>query len=178
MLFAGRTFARFVMRPRAPPGAKPIHKRLRPETPPTIWRTVRRLRPRLQPTEKQIQKSSRPTTQPTAKRTQRRWRPGRRPTEKQKFAASNALRRSRKLRASPAWACQKAIREIYKEAQTLGMVVDHLYPLRGKTVSGLHVEANLRLLCPKINSAKRNKLPGSLANELWNPAGSDVHLGA
>lgn len=91
-----------------------------------------------------------------------------------KRAATEALRRARKLRAFTAGACQKAIKEIYKQAGREGLAVDHIYPLRGKTVSGLHTECNLRVIPSSTNNKKHSKLPGFLAHELWDPTGPDV----
>src|SRR5574343_262986 len=61
-----------------------------------------------------------------------------------------------KLRTPP-WANLKAIEAIYQEAATKGLTVDHVIPLRGKLVSGLHVENNLQLLTKSENSKKGNK---------------------
>lgn len=66
-------------------------------------------------------------------------------------------RRSEILRATPAWANKDAIAAIYKEAGLSGLHVDHIVPLKGKTVSGLHVEANLQLLTPAENMKKGNR---------------------
>lgn len=67
-----------------------------------------------------------------------------------------------------------AIRPLYEQARAEGKVVDHIYPIRGKAVSGLHVPANLRVIPSALNSRKSNKLPGHLAHELWDPTGPDV----
>lgn len=67
-------------------------------------------------------------------------------------------RQARKLQAMPAWADANAIREIYAKARAEGKEVDHIIPLRGKLVSGLHVPANLQLLAPEENRRKSNKL--------------------
>ena len=64
--------------------------------------------------------------------------------------------------ATPAWADMKKIKEFYVEAQTLtrstGIVheVDHIVPIQGRLVCGLHVENNLRVLTRDDNRAKLN----------------------
>src|ERR1035437_988360 len=50
-----------------------------------------------------------------------------------------------KLRAFPLWANRENIKEIYKHCPK-GFHVDHEIPLKGKNVSGLHVEFNLQYL--------------------------------
>lgn len=72
-------------------------------------------------------------------------------------------RNARKLQASPAWANQKIILEIYKQAAYLTSVsgvkhqVDHVVPLQSKKVCGLHVEHNLQILTAKENQEKSNR---------------------
>jgi hypothetical protein len=51
---------------------------------------------------------------------------------------------------------QVGIREFYKDCPT-GMVVDHIIPLQGKKVSGLHVIWNLQYLTPQQNLSKGNR---------------------
>lgn len=91
-------------------------------------------------------------------------------------AAACARRRTR-LRLMP-WCNQAEITEFYKAAKRLGgdcvIEVDHIYPLRGATVSGLHVVANLRAVPAVVNRSKGNKLPGFLSHELWDPNSFDV----
>jgi 5-methylcytosine-specific restriction endonuclease McrA len=58
---------------------------------------------------------------------------------------------------TPTWANREAIDAIYAEAQRMNMTVDHIVPLRGKTVSGLHVESNLQLLTRVENAKKGNR---------------------
>lgn len=66
---------------------------------------------------------------------------------------SQANRRARKQNATPIWADTKAISEIYKNCPK-GMEVDHIIPLGGKYVCGLHVENNLQYLSPDNNRSK------------------------
>ncbi|MFP5434219.1 MAG: HNH endonuclease signature motif containing protein [Alphaproteobacteria bacterium] len=66
------------------------------------------------------------------------------------------------------WANQEAIRAIYAEAalltDTTGVrhEVDHIYPLQGKFVCGLHCEANLQILTKTENIRKHNRMPEQL----------------
>lgn len=78
--------------------------------------------------------------------------------------ADSAARRAGIDRATPAWADRKAIRDVYVEAmrltKTTGVLheVDHIVPLRGTGVSGLHVHWNLRAIPHFENRAKSNKV--------------------
>lgn len=61
-------------------------------------------------------------------------------------------RRALKLRAMPAWADAEMIRAVYDDAARLQREtgttyhVDHIVPLQGKDVCGLHVHFNLRAI--------------------------------
>ena len=78
----------------------------------------------------------------------------------EKHNASQARRRASKIFATPIWADEKAINWIYLEAVRLTRetgikhVVDHIIPLQGKSVCGLHVENNLRVI-PEIENLKK-----------------------
>lgn len=78
---------------------------------------------------------------------------------KAKALAHVRLRQTRKLHATPLWADLDAISAVYEEASRLGMTVDHIVPLKGKNVCGLHIENNLQLLSRSDNARKSNKLP-------------------
>lgn len=75
-----------------------------------------------------------------------------------KNAAYAAKHRAKRLNAIPTWANLAAIEQLYMEAAASGMHVDHVYPLQGKTVCGLHVANNLRLLTPLENLKKGNRV--------------------
>lgn len=57
----------------------------------------------------------------------------------------------------------EAIRQIYREAQRLTAEagiphhVDHVIPLQGRNVSGLHVHTNMQILTGSDNSKKWNR---------------------
>lgn len=71
----------------------------------------------------------------------------------------NPIDRAARMKRVPIWLTEddlKKIRAIYDEARSRGMHVDHIIPLQGKIVSGLHVPNNLQLLTPSENSSKRN----------------------
>jgi len=61
---------------------------------------------------------------------------------------------------TPAWADRAKIDAIYAEARSKGLTVDHIIPLRGKLVSGLHVHNNLQLSPASVNFSKGNKFIG------------------
>ena len=81
-------------------------------------------------------------------------------------AAQCAKRRSRKLRACPPWLTKEQFDEIecfYMEAKRLFKEtnvphhVDHIVPLQGKLVSGLHVPWNLQVITASANVKKNNR---------------------
>lgn len=71
--------------------------------------------------------------------------------------ALSAKRRAVKLKATPRFANLEKIKDIYKNCPK-GFHVDHIVPLQGKNVCGLHVEWNLQYLTPYDNKSKSNKL--------------------
>lgn len=74
-----------------------------------------------------------------------------------------AKRRAVKLQRTPAWVDLKSVRAMHEQAVRLtaetGIVhhVDHIYPLQGKLVSGLHVHQNMQVLTGSENSSKGNR---------------------
>lgn len=88
----------------------------------------------------------------------KRYRERNRPKIRARLAVSKQGREKRRV----LWANQDAILEFYRQAevmtQTTGRlyVVDHIIPLQGRTVSGLHVETNLRVIEHHENAVKHN----------------------
>lgn len=66
-----------------------------------------------------------------------------------------AKRRAAKKQATPTWADMVKIKEIYANCPN-GYEVDHVVPLQGRQVSGLHVENNLTYLLKSDNKRKSN----------------------
>ncbi|HRH28262.1 MAG TPA: hypothetical protein PKV17_05720 [Aquabacterium sp.] len=73
-----------------------------------------------------------------------------------------SIQRAKRLRRFPAWADRKALANFYHEARRLTLEtgvtheVDHVIPLVGDLVSGLHVETNLQVLPKDMNRKKSN----------------------
>ena len=78
-----------------------------------------------------------------------------------KVSAYTAKRTAAKLLASPSWLTTKQWRQIegwYRLGAAVGREVDHIVPLQGRTVCGLHVPWNLQLLTASENRSKGNRL--------------------
>lgn len=84
-----------------------------------------------------------------------------------KKASMGAKRRAKSLNATPKWLTQSQINIIeafYTASSRLSKCigipheVDHIIPLQGPGVSGLHVPWNLQILPASINRSKGNKL--------------------
>lgn len=83
-----------------------------------------------------------------------------------KITSFNAKRRAAKLQRTPKWLTKEdlaCIQRIYRKAQAatkrMGVLyhVDHIYPLQGRKVSGLHVPGNLQILTAEENVRKNNR---------------------
>lgn len=78
----------------------------------------------------------------------------------QYYGGAVRLRRANLAKACPIWLTEEqktAIKAVY-ENTPLGLVVDHIVPLKGKNVCGLHVSWNLQYLTREENSRKGNRL--------------------
>ena len=64
--------------------------------------------------------------------------------------------RAKKLQAQPSWVDTATLHAIYANCPS-GLEVDHIIPLQGKDVCGLHVPWNLQYLTRRANASKGNK---------------------
>jgi hypothetical protein len=84
-----------------------------------------------------------------------------------KMSIARARRRTQQINACPLWLSsdhRRSIYDTYQQAQRLTVEtsvphhVDHIVPLRGENVCGLHVPWNLQVLPASENISKSNKL--------------------
>jgi 5-methylcytosine-specific restriction endonuclease McrA len=88
--------------------------------------------------------------------------------KKRRSRLINGCKRHDRLRlCTPKWLSeeqQKQINKIYDNARKLREIhgldvqVDHIIPIKGKNVSGLHVPWNLRIIKTELNRLKANNL--------------------
>jgi len=88
-------------------------------------------------------------------------------THPEEVKASTKHRRDKHKQATPAWLTpehKRQIKQLYIDAMTAtritgtAYVVDHIVPLRGEGVCGLHVPWNLQIMTRAENLKKSNKL--------------------
>lgn len=84
---------------------------------------------------------------------------------KEKFRLKSANRRASIIDRTPKWADLDLIEEIYLNCPK-GYEVDHIIPLNGVNVSGLHVPNNLQYLTPEENRQKSNKYDNSTKTKM------------
>lgn len=76
----------------------------------------------------------------------------------------NNKRRIAKLKAQPPWQNDQPLQIIYDQCRRLSDIigiqyhVDHIIPLRGKDVCGLHVPWNLQVIPAEENLSKGNRI--------------------
>lgn len=73
----------------------------------------------------------------------------------------SSKKRAEALNRAVGWADCRVIKDIYKTARLLNKVVDHVVPLQGKSVCGLHVHNNLAVVDAEHNARKSNKFDDS-----------------
>lgn len=86
---------------------------------------------------------------------------------KQEYYVRKAKRRASELDRTPSWLTKEDfntislfyhIAKLKQEITGIPHEVDHIIPLQGKTVCGLHVPWNLQILTQKENRKKANRL--------------------
>ena len=92
-----------------------------------------------------------------------RWKAANRPA----VNAAEARRRAAKLSAAPSWADLTLMADIYRYARIMREAgvdcdVDHIVPLQGQLVCGLHTHDNLTVILASENRSKGNRFtPGA-----------------
>lgn len=97
------------------------------------------------------------------------------PYKRAQIAHHAQLRNARKKLRTPPWADLELIAKVYEAAQLktqetgIAHHVDHIYPMNGALVSGLHVHSNLRVIPAHENLRKGSKMPPELEHRLEDP---------
>ena len=90
-----------------------------------------------------------------------------------KKVAGNAKRRAVKLERIPSWSNEadlKAIKKVYENCRLMSILtgipheVDHVIPMQGDGISGLHHSTNLAIIPASLNASKSNKWEFSEVN--------------
>lgn len=92
-----------------------------------------------------------------------------------KLAAYAGARRAQMTQSTPRWAESKLIEVWYALARVMSETsggeqyqVDHIVPLKGKTVCGLHVQDNFQIITARENASKGNRfLPDDGFITVW-----------
>lgn len=81
---------------------------------------------------------------------------------KDKTAEATRARQAGLKQRTPTWANRQTMADVYAAARTITRLtgtqhhVDHILPLHGRNVSGLHVFSNLQILPESANLRKGN----------------------
>jgi hypothetical protein len=129
-------------------------------------------------THRQEQNEWREANSDKVRATKKRWRQA----NPEKVCAKTMKRLAAKKKAIPSWADHDKIAAIYLEAARLTIAtgvpheVDHIVPLQGKNVCGLHVENNLQVLTRAANLRKGSQNPFEhvAGDRLWHGTGLGV----
>ena len=96
------------------------------------------------------------------------------------FSANQAKRRAAKLQATPAWLTETdfemmkvsyAMRDALSERYGFKFHVDHIIPLQGENVCGLHVPTNLQVILASENMSKGNRNPDGFSAVAYSVGG-------
>lgn len=117
---------------------------------------------RIRATKWYLENKDNPEFVKASKERQKKWRQN----NLEKNCAKENKRRASKLKATPTWLSKEQLQEIANEyalskwcSEVMGTKyhVDHIVPLKGELVCGLHVPWNLRVIPAKENISKGNK---------------------
>ncbi len=92
----------------------------------------------------------------------RKYMPAYRKAHPEIYRVSDIKNHARRGLRVPAFG-QEGIRQFYRDCPP-GMVIDHIAPLQGALVSGLHVVWNLQYLTPEENAKKYNKFNPTISS--------------
>lgn len=87
----------------------------------------------------------------------------------ERYKVANLVKAARRRACQAPWADEDKIQAIYAEARRLTVEtgiehhVDHIIPIKGDIVCGLHVETNLRIVPAAENLRKKNKFCSAAA---------------